>query len=183
MPNIYTIPLNSYQLPAASHQGGFFVVMICGDKEMMYEKVLKDYSKRALENYEKNINTENDVTLLICSFTGVMAMIDKKMRKLFFKNVAYENITQIVNPIKNEPYNGIDENNQTLALYRHFRNALCHIKLEEHITADENDEIASIKFEDYWDKKLQFDCILTIQQLAEFFKFTVDIIQKNKGIL
>ena len=49
----------------------------------MYEKVLQDYSQRAYDNYEENINTENNVTLLICSFTGVMAI-------RFLKNIVFK---------------------------------------------------------------------------------------------
>lgn len=147
---------------------------------MMYEKVLQDYSQRAYDNYKENVNTENNVTLLICSFTGVMAMLDDKIRKKMFKDISYEKVCAIVSPDKNELYEAKDGSNKTLALYRHFRNTLCHIKMEEHIRADDNNQIESIRFEDYYQNQQKFDCTLTIDQLRNFFEFTVDLIQQNK---
>jgi hypothetical protein len=55
----------------------------------MYENILKDYTKRAYQNYQKNRNSEYNVTLLISCITGALSLIDEKMRKMFFENILY----------------------------------------------------------------------------------------------
>ena len=145
---------------------------------MMYENVLKDYTQRAYQNYQKNEDSEYDVTLLISCVTGVLSLIDEEMRKMFFEDVSYEDILEVATPNKNEIYIKKDGNNETLAFMRHLRNSLCHIKLENNIKVDRDEKIEAIIFEDYWDNKLQFRCTLNIENLNRLFKFIVDIIQK-----
>lgn len=145
---------------------------------MMYENVLKDYTQRAYQNYQKNEDSEYDVTLLISCVTGVLSLIDEEMRKMFFKDTPYDDILKITKPEKNEVYIKKDGNSRTLAFIRHLRNSLCHIKLEKNIKVDKDEKIEAIIFEDYWDNKLQFKCTLNIENLNRLFKFIVDIIQK-----
>lgn len=145
---------------------------------MMYENILKDYTQRAYQNYQKNKDSEYDVTLLISCVTGVLSLIDEEMRKMFFKDTPYDDILKITKPEINEIYNGKDNHNKTLAFMRHLRNSLCHIKLENNIKVDRDEKIEAIIFEDYWDNELQFKCTLNIENLNRLFKFIVDIIQK-----
>ncbi len=144
---------------------------------MMYENILKDYTKRAYQNYQKNKNSEYDVTLLINCITGALSLIDEKMRKMFFENISYEDILKIAIPEINEIYDNKDGNNATLAFMRHLRNSLCHIKLENNIKLDKDDKIEAITFEDYYKDNLQFKCTINIKKLDKLFLFIVDIIQ------
>lgn len=146
---------------------------------MMYENILKDYTKRTYQNYQKNRNSEYNVTLLISCITGALSLIDEKMRKMFFENISYEDILKIAIPEINEIYDNKDGNNATLSFMRHLRNSLCHIKLENNIKLDKDDKIEAITFEDYYQKELQFKCILNIEALEELFLFIVNIINKK----
>lgn len=143
---------------------------------MMYENILKDYTKRAYQNYQKNRNSEYNVTLLISCITGALSLIDEKMRKMFFENISYNDILKIAIPEINEIYNKKDNNNGTLSFMRHLRNSLCHIKLENNIKLDKDDKIEAITFEDYYNDNLQFRCTLNIKELNSLFKFIVDTI-------
>ncbi len=143
---------------------------------MMYENILKDYTQRAYQNYQKNKDSEYNVTLLISSITGALSLIDENMRKKFFENIPYEDIQKIAKPEINKIYQNKDGYEYTLAFMRHLRNSLCHIKLENNIKVDKDESIETITFEDYYNDNLQFRCTLNIKELNSLFKFIVDTI-------
>ncbi len=152
---------------------------------MMYDKnFLVSFSERALSNFEYYVNNkkmeEYDATLLICSFAGVLSIIDDEARKDIFKDTK---IPYYINPISNYHKDKVIDNDKAeLAIIRHMRNALCHFKLDgEHILANTDGEIQEIVFEDFYKKKCNFKCSLKIEELKEFFYFIInEILQKKK---
>ena len=55
---------------------------------------------------------------MISCVTGVLSLIDEEMRKMFFKDIPYDDILKITKPEINEIYNGKDNHNKTLAFMR-----------------------------------------------------------------
>lgn len=147
---------------------------------MMYDSpTLKSFTERALDNYNQ-CNTENDITKTICCLAGILSILDDIARKDIFADF---NIPEYIQP---EPNYYIDEtkdnNNSKIALIRHFRNSLCHFKLDgEHIKPDNKNEIKEIIFEDYYKEKINFSCTLTANEIQQFLiDIGKHIIEKTK---
>ena len=152
---------------------------------MMYDDdFLYSYSQRAKENYDVMKNTEYGFTMLLCSFVGVVAIIDDNAREELFCD---QDIPNFITMIKCDICEK-DNNSKVLAFYRHLRNSLCHLKIDnDRIKSNNESTISSIILKDYWEhekkgKKVKdktFECTLTIETLEKLFYVVVDVIQKK----
>lgn len=154
------------------------------NKTMMYdEKFLKSFIERVEATYLGISKiTKYDTTILLCSLTGILSVIDNNVRKNIFSDIAIPDYIKAVGKTSNSSchtHKTIDNDKKNLAIIRHFRNSLCHFKLDEkHIFADKNGNIEKIIFEDYYDGDLNFQCTLNIKEIEKFMLF---LIEKIKG--
>ena len=151
---------------------------------MMYDgKFLSSYSKRAKINYEILKGSEYNFTMLLCSFVGVVAIIDDNAREELFCD---QDIPNFITMIKCDTCKK-DNNSRVLAFYRHLRNSLCHLKISnQKVRSNEENKISSIILEDFMiDKKgkktskKNFECSLTEDELEKLFYLVVDTIQEK----
>lgn len=141
----------------------------------MYDKkMLTSCTERILNIYRKNKNKENDFTLLLVSFAGLLSVLDENVRKEIFKNFSFP---EWFATEKNDE----DNNGETKGEYyiRHLRNSFCHFKLDpENIIPDEKNQISKVRFLDKHNGKTNFDCIMTVAQVEELFLLIIDAIKK-----
>lgn len=146
------------------------------------ENFLYSYSSRVKDNYEALKDSEFDVTMLLCSFVSIVAIIDDNIREELFMDAK---IPDYINPKPNIPKNGETE---ILAFYRHLRNSLCHLKIDnQRVKSDGKKDILSVKLEDIWKhnekgriiKDKVFECTLTVTELKELFYEVVAIIHEK----
>lgn len=150
---------------------------------MMYDdNFLYSYCDRVKKNYEALKDSEFEVTMLLCSFVSIVAIIDDNIREELFSDAK---IPDYINPEPNTPKDGETE---TLAFYRHLRNSLCHLKIDnQRIKPDGKKEILSVKLVDIWKHNEKgritedkvFECTLTIAELKELFYEVVAIIHEK----
>lgn len=149
----------------------------------MYDKnFLVSFSERTLHNYNNYLkdkkNEKYDATLLICSFAGILSILDDNARKEIFEDI---DLPCYICPEKNYYIDSRKDNNkENLAILRHMRNALCHFKLDaEHILPDKDNNIKEIVFEDFYLGSRCFKCKLNINELQETFYFIIKTIQST----
>lgn len=132
---------------------------------MMYNKrLLQDYASRIQNIYNNQINSTNDFTLTYSLFCGIVSIIDDITRETIFKNI------QIPKYVKNQKNNYKEKSSEIM---RHFRNSLCHFKLDDtSFIANAQKKISTIVFTDL-DK---FKCVLTVKELNDFFLFIINTI-------
>ena len=148
---------------------------------MIYDKdTLQSFTRRAMENYEllTKQGTEHDITITLCTLCGILSILDDKARKDIFVDFK---IPKYIDPL---PHFSVapdkDNNNENLAIIRHFRNSLCHLKLDgKHIIPNAKQQIEEIIFEDYFDEKLEFSCTLKADQIKQFLITICDHIIKH----
>ncbi len=146
---------------------------------MMYdENVLVSFSKRVLENYKTNKTEDNEVTLALCSLAGILSILDDEARKDIFKDSCLPDY------IKTEDNLYVDRERdcglKNIAIIRHFRNSLCHLKLNENtISKNAVNRITAINFRDYYQGGCNFECKLKVGELGQFCCFLVETITKK----
>lgn len=135
---------------------------------MMYDgKTLQRFTERAMENYKQLIKSETkyDITISLCTLCGILSIIDQYSRQDIFSDF---HIPSYVTPTicKLAPN---DKKNKSLAIIRHFRNSLCHFKLDgKSIKSNDSGMIEKIVFKDVHKGKLQFSCTLKADQIKQF---------------
>lgn len=150
---------------------------------MMYDgKTLKAFTERAIENYKQLIKsgTEYDVTIALCTLCGILSILDDEVRKCVFEDFT---MPEYIRPLPNFTVSpDKDNNNKNIAIIRHFRNSLCHFRLDkEHIKPNPKNQIEEIIFEDYYEEKLKFSCSLKADEIGKFLTDISDhIIEKHK---
>lgn len=150
---------------------------------MMYDK---DFIKSYINRIEKNYNilekkSKYDVTALLSSLAGILIVVDDDARKGIFSDVDIPEYIEASGKSDDELFY-IDEykdnGNQNLAIIRHFRNSLCHFKLDDvHIKKNKKNKIKEITFEDFYNGESNFKCCLTVKKIKEFMKFLVKVIK------
>jgi len=141
---------------------------------MYDDKFLMDYATRIKKIYDNNINSDNNFTLTFSLFCGLISVIDKEVRKEIFSKIE---LPKYINPTKNSILQ--DEKIKTVAIMRHFRNSLCHFKVDrQQIISDNQGNIIKIVFKDKYfkeNKKIcNFSCELNIEELNNFFNFILE---------
>ncbi len=146
---------------------------------MMYDgKTLQSFTERAMKNYKQLIKseTEYDITIALCTLCGVLSIIDQYSRQDIFSDF---HIPSYVTPTKCKLAPN-DMNNISLAIIRHFRNSLCHFKLDgKSIKSNDSGIIEKIVFKDVYKGKLQFSCTLKADQIKQFLITICDHIIKH----
>ena len=103
--------------------------------------------------------------MVFCLFCGLVSVIDDDTREVVFKSIQFPEY------IKNEKS---CHKEKSAEIMRHFRNSLCHFKLDyTSFIGNERKQISKIVFRDL-DK---FECSLTTKELNEYFLLIIDIIQ------
>jgi len=141
---------------------------------MMYDdKILSSCTARILEIYNKNKNKDNNFTLLLMSFAGLVCLLDKDVRRCIFYDFRFPDWFK---PEKNYKINGETEKESAI---RHMRNSLCHFKLNgENIIADDNNQISCVNF---IDRETNFKCKMTVEQMKELFLLMANkVVSANK---
>ena len=151
---------------------------------MMYdEKFLKSFVERVEATYLGISKiTKYDTTILLTSLTGILSVIDDEARKNIFSDIEIPKYIKATGKTSNYSchiHKTIDNDKKNLAIIRHFRNSLCHFKLDKkHIIADNKGNIEKIIFKDYYKGNLNFQCTLNIDEIEKFMLF---LIEKIKG--
>lgn len=152
---------------------------------MMYdEKFLKSFVERVEATYLGISKiTKYDTTILLTSLTGILSVIDDEARKNIFSDIEIPKYIKATGESSTSSF-GIDKEKDNdkanLAVIRHFRNSLCHFKInDEHIIANKKHKIKQILFEDFnlYGRKT-FSCCLTVKDIEKFMLF---LIEKIKG--
>ena len=151
---------------------------------MMYdEKFLKSFVKRVEATYLGISKiTKYDTTILLCSLTGILSVIDDEARKNIFSDITIPAYIKATGESPDASF-GIDREKDNdkahLAIIRHFRNSLCHFKLNnEHIFANKKHKIKQILFEDFnLSGRKTFSCCLTVKEIEKFMLFLIETIK------
>lgn len=152
---------------------------------MMYdENFLKSFVER-VESIYLGVSkiTKYDTTILLSLLTGILSVLDDEARKNIFSNIEIPNYIKATGENPSSLF-GVDREKdngkENLAVIRHFRNSLCHFKLnDEHIIADKKHKIKQILFEDFnLSERKTFSCCLTVKEIEKFMLF---LIEKIKG--
>lgn len=143
--------------------------MIRSKTLMMYDgKTLQRFTERAMKNYEllTKYETKYDITITLCTLCGILSILDDKARKDIFVDFK---IPKYIEPLPHFSIaSGKDNGCKKLAIIRHFRNSLCHFKLDgTHIKPNTEQQIEEIIFEDYFDGQLKFSCTLKADQIKQ----------------
>lgn len=141
---------------------------------MMYDdKILSSCTARILEIYNKNKNKDNNFTLLLTSFAGLLCLLDEDVRRCIFDDFRFPDW---FSPEKNCQSNAETEKESAI---RHMRNSLCHFKLNgENIIADDNNQISCVNF---IDRETNFKCKMTVEQMKELFLLMANkVVSANK---
>lgn len=137
---------------------------------MIYDdNTLKSFTERAMENYLllTKHGTEYDITITLCTLCGILSMLDESVRKDIFADFKIPEYCKPLPSFKVDPKK--DSKKENLAIIRHFRNSLCHFKLDgTHVKANKNGQIEKIIFEDYYKESLNFSCSLTAEEMKLF---------------
>ncbi|MBO5441301.1 MAG: hypothetical protein J6A09_01890 [Alphaproteobacteria bacterium] len=138
---------------------------------MMYDKnFIKSYSNRIKMNYDELKSSKYGVTMLLCSFIGVMGVIDSDLRNTLFEEEDIPEYGELKINIVSEK-----DDNDVQAFFRHLRNSLCHLKIDESRISAESSNISKIKLEDCSKgniKKFEYD--LNITDLENLFYFIIN---------
>ena len=152
---------------------------------MMYdEKFLKSFVERVEATYLGISKiTKYDTTSLLTSLTGILSVIDDEARQNIFSDIEIPKYIKATGESSTSSF-GIDKEKDNdkanLAVIRHFRNSLCHFKInDEYIIANKKHKIKQILFEDVnpWTKKINFRCILTVKEIEKFMLFLMETIK------
>lgn len=132
---------------------------------MMYDdNFLYSFCDRVKKNYEALKDSEFEVTMLLCSFIGVVATINDEKWVEIFGNVKFSKELRqkiIIHDDKN--------------IFKHIRNSLCHLKISKEYIHAENKQITQIQLKD----RNNFECTLTVAELEELFYEVVAIIHEK----
>lgn len=143
---------------------------------MIYDdKFLNDYATRIKKIYVSNIKKSNNFTLSFSLFCGLIAIIDTDIRNKIFSKIQ---LPKYINPNTNK-LSDKDNKNKTISIMRHFRNSLCHFKIDgTQFISDNQKNIKAILFidKDFYSNEKNFECCLSITEFNSFFNFILNTI-------